>query len=86
MRPSAPCSARLTGVETGDDPSRDALSPNDPADLIKVAESAADDGDAKGRTAVKHPVKHSGAHSGKQDGAGRTRSRTRTRGTCRSSC
>ena len=27
----------IDGVETGDDPSRDALSPNDPADLIKAA-------------------------------------------------
>ena len=69
----------IDGVETGDDPSRDALSPNDPADLIKVAESAADDGDAKGRTAVKHPVKHSGARSGKQDGAAHAQSDANTR-------
>ena len=40
------------GPATVDDPSRDALTPNDPADLIKAAESAADDGDAKGRAAV----------------------------------
>jgi len=65
----------IDGVETGDDPSRDALSPNDPADLIKAAESAADDGDAKGRTAVKHPVKHSGARRGKQDGAAHANTR-----------
>ena len=39
----------IDGVETCDDPSRDALSPNDPTDLIKATESAADDGDAKGR-------------------------------------
>lgn len=65
----------IDGVETGDDPSRDALSPNDPADLIKAAESAADGGDAKGRTAVKHPVKHSGARSGKQDGAAHANTR-----------
>ena len=65
----------IDGVETGDDPSRDALSPNDPADLIKAAESAADDGDAKGRTAVKHPVKHSGVRSGKQDGAAHANTR-----------
>ena len=69
----------IDGVETGDDPSRDALSPNDPADLIKAAESAADDGDAKGRTAVKHPVKHSGARSGKQDGAAHAQSDANTR-------
>ena len=65
----------IDGVETGDDPSRDALSPNDPADLIKAAESAADGGDAKGRTAVKHPVKHSGARRGKQDGAAHANTR-----------
>lgn len=69
----------IDGVETGDDPSRDALSPNDPADLIKATESAADDGDAKGRTAVKHPVKHSGACSGKQDGAAHAQSDANTR-------
>lgn len=69
----------IDGVETGDDPSRDALSPNDPADLIKAAESAADDGDAKGRAAVKHPVKHSGARSGKQDGAAHAQSDANTR-------
>lgn len=69
----------IDGVETGDDPSRDALSPNDPADLIKAAESAADDGDAKGRAAVKHPVKHSGARRGKQDGAAHAQSDANTR-------
>ena len=67
------------GPATVDDPSRDALSPNDPADLIKAAESAADDGDAKGRAAVKHPVKHSGARSGKQDGAAHAQSDANTR-------
>lgn len=69
----------IDGVGTGDDPSRDALSPNDPADLIKAAESAADDGGAKGRAAVKHPVKHSGARSGKQDGAAHAQSDANTR-------
>ena len=69
----------IDGVETCDDPSRDALSPNDPADLIKATESAADDGDAKGRAAVKHPVKHSGARSGKQDGAAHAQSDANTR-------
>lgn len=69
----------IDGVETGDDPSRDALSPNDPADLIKAAESAADDGDAKGRAAVKHPVKHSGVRSGKQGGAAHAQSDANTR-------
>ena len=72
----APAAAGPAAV---DDPSRDALSPNDPADLIKAAESAADDGDAKGRAAVKHPVKHSGARRGKQDGAAHAQSDANTR-------